>query len=152
MVIRDAEPRDIEAVIRLMRLALEQSVYNHLELDNRAVRRVAMWCIGSPTQFCKVVDIDGELEGVLMAQVEKIWHSPGKQASDLVFYTTEKARGFGGLLARRFVRWALKQKGVKCIQFSVTHGSQHIKRTGKMLEKIGLTYVGGNYMLNLKES
>lgn len=150
MVIRDALPKDISQVMGLMHAALKNTAYSHLELDEPAVRRVAMYGIGSPSQFCQVIDIDGKLEGILLGQVAKIWHSPGRQASDLVFFTTPEARGFGGLLARRFLRWAQKQKGVKIIQISVTSGNANIKRTGKMLEKMGLQHVGGNYILNMR--
>jgi hypothetical protein len=146
MAIRDAKPADINAVVRLCYQALAESFYSEMPMDDRALRRTLMIAIGSPAQFCQVVEIEGELEGVLVGCAEKVWHSTKKQASDLVFYTTPKGRGAGGLLARRFIRWARKQKGVGLIGMSVSFGGPNIKRTGKMLERFGLEYTGGIYL------
>jgi hypothetical protein len=150
-VIRDAVPADINRVMELCREALDNAFYRHLPFDEHAVRRVMMYCIGSPAQFCRVVEIDGSLEGILAGTCEKVWHSTKKQASDVVFFTTEKGRGSGGLLARQFIRWARRRPGVQLIGLSVSYGGANVKRTGKMLEKLGLTYVGGIYMENRYE-
>jgi hypothetical protein len=150
MVIRDARPEEIVEVMDLCRSALAASTYRNLPEDTPSAQRVLMYCIGSPSQFCQVIEMDGKLEGILVGNVEKVWHSTKKQASDLVFYTTEKGKGGGALLARRFLRWARSRPGVELIGMSVSYGGPNIKRTGKMLEKLGLTYVGGIYLEVLK--
>lgn len=146
MVIRDARPGDITQVMALGRMALKSAFYRDLPPDETGFRRVMMYCIGSPAQFCQVVEIDGQIEGILAGHVEKIWYSTKKQASDILFFVTPKGTGAGGLLARRFLRWARQRPGVALIGISVSYGGVNVKRTGKMLQKLGLTYVGGIYM------
>jgi hypothetical protein len=151
MHIRDAVPADITRVMELCQEALDNAFYRHLPLDPQSTRRVMMYCIGSPAQFCQVVEVDGQIEGLLAGTCERVWHSNKKQASDLVFYTTPAGRGSGSLLVRRFIRWARSRPGIGLIGVSVSYGGSNIKRTGKMLEKLGLTYVGGIYMENINE-
>ena len=151
MLIRDALPADINRVMELCQEALDSAFYSHLPLDQQSTRRVMMYCIGSPAQFCQVVEIEGRIEGMLAGTCEKVWHSTRKQASDLVFYTTPAGRGAGSLLVRRFIRWARSRPGIGLIGLSVSYGGSNVKRTGKMLEKLGLTYVGGIYMENINE-
>jgi hypothetical protein len=146
MVIRDARVEDLPQIMALCHRALADAFYNHLPMDEGAVRRQMLYCLSSPAQFLQVVEIDGQVEGMLAGTCEKVWHSTKKQASDLVFYTTDKGRGAGSLLARRFLRWARKRPGVQLIGISVSYGGSNVKRTGRMLEKLGLTYVGGIYM------
>ena len=146
MIIREAKPADIEGVMRVCYLALEASFHPDIPMDDMAVRRAMLYHITAPSQFASVVEVDGEIEGILICQVAKIWHSQKKHASDLVFFCTEKARGGGAIMMRRFLRWARNRKGVAVIAITVTNGGVKIKRTGKMLEKMGLTNVGGNYM------
>ena len=146
MIIREAKPADIEGVMRVCYMALEASFHPDLPMDDMAVRRAMLYHITAPSQFAHVVEVDGQVEGILICQVEKVWHSTKKHASDLVFFCTEKAQGGGAIMVRRFLRWARKQKGVRVICVSVTNGGPKIKRTGKMLEKMGMTNVGGNYM------
>jgi hypothetical protein len=146
MVIRDARVEDMPQIMALCHRALADAFYKHLPMDEGAVRRQMLYCLSSQAQFLQVVEIDGQLEGMLAGTAEKVWHSTKKQASDLVFYTTDKGRGAGSLLARRFLRWARQRPGVQLIGISVSYGGTNVKRTGKMLEKLGLTYVGGIYM------
>jgi L-amino acid N-acyltransferase YncA len=146
MIIRDAKPADIEGVVRLCHMALAATPYSHLPMDDMALRRAMLYHITAPSQFAQVVEVDGQLEGLLVCQVEKVWHSTKKHASDLVYFCTEKGQGGGAIMMRRFLRWAKKQNGVRVIQISVTNGGPKIKRTGRMLEKMGMTFAGGNYL------
>ena len=149
-MIREAVPADITRIMELCQEALDDAFYSHLPLDAQSTRRAMMYCIGSPAQFCQVVEINGRIEGMLAGTCEKVWHSTRKQASDLVFYTTPAGRGAGSLLVRRFIRWARSRPGIGLIGLSVSSGT-NVKRTGKMLEKLGLTHVGGIYMETINE-
>jgi hypothetical protein len=147
MNIRDATHRDLLPIVELCLEALAQAHYKDLPVALADAKQVILFCISSPTQFCQVVEIDGELQGVLIGMADKVWWSTKKQASDLVLYVRPCATGAGSRLARRFIRWANKQKAVALIGMSISLGGTGTKRTGKLLERLGLQNVGSLHMM-----
>lgn len=145
MPVRRARVEDLGALVTLCKLAKAETPYAVLPVDEAAGRKVLLRAISAPTQFCEVLEVGGEVVGALIGYVDGIWWSTKKQASDLVFYVQPAHRGRGGVLARRFINWARAQKGVALVGMSVSSGVNP-KRVGKLLERLGLVYVGGMYL------
>ena len=93
------------------------------------------------------VDIDGEIEGVFIGVANQLWYSRKKQAADLFFYVTDKGKGWGSSLLRRYIQWARFNKGVAEITLGVMSGIGDMERTKKLYEKLGAVKVGDSYVL-----
>lgn len=117
-----------------------------MEIDRPTLKRMVMGLISKDEHFSDVVLVNGVIEGVLLGTVDEIWWSRKSQASDVVFYTTQKGRGQGQKLARRFIAWANAQPNVEMVGMSVSSGGEQSTRAGKLLEHNGLTSVGGIYI------
>ena len=94
-----------------------------------------------------VVEIVGVIEGVFIGVTNQLWYSRKKQSADLFFYVTQKGRGWGSSLLRRYIQWARFNKGVAEITLGVMSGIGDMERTKKLYEKLGAVQVGDSYVL-----
>jgi hypothetical protein len=145
MILREARVEDLPRLIELSRDVAERSLYAHAPLDEGAIRHMMLFCISSKSQFFWVAEFDGQIEAMLAGGVEKIWYSTKKAASEIFYHATEKGASAAGLLARRFVRWARKRPGVVSVSLSIPQQDPRAKRSGKMLQKLGLTHTVSVY-------
>lgn len=148
MLIRDARPQDCGAIFALCVEAHAATPYGHIPMNEILVRKSIAYHVGSPSQFCQVVEVDGRIEGVLIGSVFDNDFG-ARAASDRITYVREKARGAGGLLIRRFIRWAEKRPHIQIIGQSVSSGGSSARRTGRMLERLGLENVGSIHLKTL---
>lgn len=94
-------------------------------------------------------EVEGKVEGVLIGVTNQVWYSGQKEAYDLMFMVSEEGRGYGGMLARRFVRWARQQPGVVQVILSEALGAS--ERTERMYERLGFNYVGKVFRLEVQD-
>jgi|TARA_Y100000310_G_C20526824_1_gene736461 GNAT superfamily N-acetyltransferase len=146
-MIRAAVPHDIPHIIRICKEAHELSVSKGVPLDEGILKKNIQICILSAEHLVNVVETAGAIEGVFIGVTNQLWYSRKKQAADLFFYVTEKGKGWGSSLLRRYIQWARMNRGVVEINLGVMSGIGDMDRTKKLYERLGAVKVGDSYVL-----
>lgn len=145
-MIRKAKFSDIKEIIRICKEAHEKSISFHVPIDDKEATRSLQIVINSRDHCCFVTEIDGNIEGVMIGVSNPLWYSRKKQAADLLLYVTEKGKGTGTFLMRRYISWAKKQPGVKEIMIGTVSGIEY-ERTCKLYERMGAEKIGAIYYI-----
>jgi len=124
-----------------------KSISNNVPLDPKTLRTNIQICVLSAEHFVVVVELDGEIEGALIGVTHQLWYSRKKQAADLFFYVTEKGRGWGAKLMRRFISWSKENRGVKEIMLGINSGIGDKDRTRTLYERMGAVRIGDSFVL-----
>ena len=147
-MIRVAKNSDLPQIIKVCKEAHQLSVSKNVPLDEGVLKKNTQVCILSAEHLVNLFEIDGSIEVVFIGVTNQLWYSRKKQAADLFFYTTDKGKGWGSSLLRRYIRWARFNKGVSEITLGVMSGIGDMDRTKKLYEKLGAVKVGDSYVLS----
>jgi len=146
-MIREAEFKDISGIISVVKDAHGKSISISVPLDSKVLRKSLQVCILSREHYVLVVDLGGSIEGAFIGVTHQIWYSRKKQAADLFFYVTEKGKGWGAKMMRRFITWASEDTGVKEIMLGINSGIGDPERTRKLYERMGAIKIGDSFVL-----
>lgn len=146
MIIRTGKFADINGIIRVCHLAHKNSISSHIPIDDKELRKSLQIIVNSREHCCFVTEVDGSIEGVMLGVSNPLWYSRKRQASDLFLYTTEKGKGTGQFLMRRFISWAKKQPGVREIMLGTNSGID-FERTRKLYERMGAKKIGDAFYI-----
>ena len=147
-MIRNARPEDIPALLDLGAKALAESEHP-ARFDRSKTRKMLRYAImmhrkDGPMRVW-VAETQGEVVGVLIGQMDALFFSSDRYATDLVFYTHPSHRGHGLNLVRRFLEWARNDKKVVDITLQISSGIE-VERTQDLYERLGLKFVGGCFV------
>ncbi len=147
-MIREGTVQDITGLIELGKEAADLSpVYHGLEIDEQRVRRYVAMMIASKTHHVGVLEIDGRIEGALLAQISQMLWMKGRQAGDEFFYVRPAYAGHASALVGQFVEWAQSKPNVNLVGLSTSFG-KNIEKTERFFESCGLKKIGGIFILN----
>ena len=97
-------------------------------------------------QFVMVIDIDGEISGVMIGIVFPTWFGSDLIAVDIALYVKPECRGFASVrLVKQFIAWA-KDKGAKQIRPGISTGD---KSDGRIYRSLGFKDLGESFYLTL---
>ncbi len=143
-MIREAEYKDIPKLVEYLR-GVHQEYARKAKFSDDAVRKVLGIAVSNKKLHnAWVADIDGEIEGILIGVSHQLWYSTQKEVVDLIFHVSEKARGSGFYMARKFQKWAARVPGVAEIYLSETTGPN--ERLHKMYDRMGMKHVGHMFL------
>lgn len=145
-MIRKGKFSDINQIIEVCKEAALKSVSNHVPIHDDVLKKSLQIIIHSPEHCCFVTEIDGKIEGVMLGVSNPLWYSKKKTANDLFVYTTEKGKGSGAYLMRRFISWAKKQPGVEEIMLGTNSGIDQ-DRTKALYERMGAKKIGDSFYI-----
>ena len=146
--VREARIDDINDIHTLALELVSESVYKGIPMDDQQFKRMVATSIGSRSSIVfVVVDSNDKPVGFLIGMVEQLFWSRKKFASDLCTYVRPEARHVGGFMVRRFIRWAKKMPGVVEVTLGLSSGIGDTERIGMMYERMGLSRVGGLYVM-----
>lgn len=142
-MIREAKPRDIDAITRLGIESLEvNNSYPTLRIDPAKVRTMATELVSSASNFAWVSEKDGKVVGAVCGLVHDLMFYERKQLSVVMFYCREP--GDGGLLIRKLVKWFHSRPVLKLCMFTLEPDAD--PRIGRFLVKMGLSQEMPNYV------
>ncbi len=133
-IIRPAVIRDLNGVCALGIEALNDDPLPNLVIKPEGVRKLAIDCISSASNFCWVCEKDGKIVGAVSAIVYEMAFYERRQCEVVQFYCKEP--GEGVKLIREFLKWARSRRIIKLILFTLERGAD--PRIGKMLRRMGL--------------
>ncbi len=143
-MIRDAKVEDWTQLVALGETLLAKTPYSGIELDRQQTLRVYGQCLSSALGFAKVAEQNGEITGLMLGLVDRLWWSKARFASDLIFYCTDGRSGVP--LLRAFVSWAWTIPGV--VEISCAQSSAlKVGQTGKLYQRLGFKKAGGLWTL-----
>lgn len=127
--------------------AAESPTYRDIPFEHDTYGTFLDFAFSNDMYISLICEKDGVIAGAFMAFAYGHLYNPALQASDLGFFVKPEFRGTKAavLLEKEFRDWA-RAKGVKKVGLGVTTGD---KRAGAFYERLGYTYVGSNYVMNL---
>jgi hypothetical protein len=146
-MIRKALDKDVTSIMKVVQEAHEKSISKTVPLDVKTLRRSVQVCVLSREHLVMVVDLDGSIEGAFIGVTHQLWYSRKKQSADLFFYVTEKGKGYGANLMRRFITWSKKDNGVKEIVLGISSGIGDSSRVKQLYQRMGGVRVGDNFVV-----
>ena len=152
VTIRVAQAGEIDALLELGVSAHRESVFSALPFDRERAERACREMTGAAgSKTILVAEKAGRAVGLLAATADHHFFSSAVGATCLMFYVQPDHRG--GLAAVKllhsFKRWA-KVHGASRLYIHVTSGL-HVRRTDKMLRRLGFKQTGGNYAFGVSE-
>ena len=140
-MIRLAEPKDIDAIVKLSIEAHNKSdAYNNIKYDESDSRKVIGGLIVSGSVW-----VTDKVDGVLIAYVQPLWFNHSKLvASSLIFYVRDSAKSAGVKLAKKYIKWA--KENADEVYLSISFGGD-ISRTDKFYSRLNFERIGGSYIL-----
>lgn len=120
----------------ILDLCEEAAFLGNEVLDRDKARNVVLDCIDKG--FCKVIERDGELKGVLLGfKMEHSYLLTNPNAHELVWYVRPEERGRLGAarLLRDFISWAKENECDRVIMSSFT--GKFLEVSDRMLTKAG---------------
>jgi GNAT superfamily N-acetyltransferase len=140
-MIRDATADDVPALVELGRVMHAESArfsrlaFSEARLD--ATLRIAI-----ERHFARVIEVDGEVIGGMVALLTPHWFSDDLTACDLALFTHPRARGTSAAarLLKEYAAWA-KASGSMLTLFGVMSGV-NVDQTVALCERIGWRRAG----------
>jgi hypothetical protein len=151
-MIRPAKFGDIPRLTDLMREMQGRSCYAHCTLEEGRFKEICRQAIqahgGSACLF--VAERDGQVQGFVIGALERLYGiAKERYASDLLTYTAEGADARDGIgLYDALLAWAeevAEAFDVVAIELGATDAVSDHQRTGRLLERKGLTQYGAIY-------
>lgn len=146
---RPATHSDIPAMCALFLALKRKSDYVTIPHDLERAKATMRRCITSPQAYAGVVEDDGEVVAVLIGVTDTFWWGPRRYVSDIGFYSARWSAG--RLLARHFIDWAWRQRGVVEVLMGESSGLGS-RATRAFYEDLGFRSVGGMYRLSRYEA
>lgn len=119
-MIRKATPSDLPSAVSLAIEALEIDSYDELLISRERVQSLANECISSPSHFAWVSEINGNVEGALLAFNSPMEFYERNSASILQWYCKN---GDGMKLMSEFMSWFRSRPIIKQIQYTGERGA-----------------------------
>jgi GNAT superfamily N-acetyltransferase len=150
MRIRKATQADRTQTVALGRTLHAEGAYAFLPFDEAFATALFEAHTGDPESACLWVgEQDNTLTGFLAGRVDPYVFCREYVAHDTLFYVAPMHRGSG--VAQALVvafRDYARRRGARELCLSVSSGVR-ARRVGRLYERLGLDFVGGNYMQRL---
>jgi GNAT superfamily N-acetyltransferase len=118
--------------------------------DEAKVERNYLALLSSGYTYCKVLEVDGEIVGVLAGGISDLWWADALIAADQVFFVLPEHRGKGGLkLLKDFIKWAKGFVKVKQICLNISIGGNAADRTDALYDRLGFQRIGSSFILGV---
>lgn len=128
----------------------EEGDYSGVPFDiEKASQSILQMVIKNPNAF-GVLAYDGDTPvGMIAGSVTPYFFSRGMMASDYVWYVQPEYRGSRAAIKmlKMFLSWSRDMGAMEAYVGVSTNVSP--QRTGKLLERLGFTHIGGNYKVEL---
>lgn len=148
MIIRDARFGDIKPLMAFLHEYHEKSEYSGIRIDDKTLERSLQVTVNDRFHQTWLVEVNDRLEGALIVAANQLWFSRKREAVDVFYYVTDKARGAGAALLRKYIAWARSEPTVARIMLGVTSNDVKTDRTERMYELFGAKRVGSiHYIL-----
>ena len=152
MLIRPAREEDRAQTVALGKEMHAESAYAFLPFEEERAQAQALFDahIGDPETACLWIGEENqELMGLLAGRIDQYMFCYEYVAHDTLFYVTPRHRGSGvaQALIIAFRKWA-RQRGARELALRISTGI-HARRIGRLYERLGLFFVGGNYKQRL---
>lgn len=148
MMIRLASAEDIPQLLDIGEKAIKESGHP-ARFDRKKTRQMIFNLILAQRKGNNhrvwVLFNSGVVCGVFIGQIDTLYFSQDKYATDLIFYVLPEHRGHGVKLVRKFVEWASSHKKVVDITLQQSSGID-MERTSKLYARIGFKLVGGCFV------
>lgn len=152
MIVRPAEPYDVEACVELGRALHQESPrYRDLPYNEDAIHKLAHLCFTNPDYAAFVAEKDGEVIGMLSGAISSYFFCNLKFAADFTFYVQPEFRGTSAAfrLLSAFSLWA-KIMGCREVRFGVTTAIKP-ELAGRLYTKMGFVPEGTIYLKSIEE-
>lgn len=148
--VRDARVEDILRIYDLGLELLDDSFYRGIKVNDTKFKRTVAMLIGSKLGKVLVIADEQDIaQGFLVGMADELFFSNSKFVTDLCMYARPDARYMAGFMIKRFLRWGMSVKGVVEITLGISSGMGDPERIGRIYERLGLTRVGGLYMMRV---
>ena len=148
--VRLADIPDIDAIVELGRELLSKSVYQGIKPDEQKFKVTVAGLIGHKRGVVYViVDDDNKPQGFFLGMVEELFFSSKQYATDLAVYVRDGYRNLAPRMYNKFIAWAKNKPKVVEITLGVSSGIGDTERVGDLYEKLGLSRVGGLYLMRV---
>ncbi|MGE4399448.1 MAG: N-acetyltransferase family protein [Campylobacterales bacterium] len=148
MIIRPAEPKDVDALVELAKVNTKESRFERLPFDEGRVRFKVGQMIArlqSSNFFAVACKGDGTVIGYQIGYIEEYFFCSKTVAASVFLFVHPDYRG--GLAAPKLIMafrsWA-KNRGAAELYIGIAGGVE-IEKSGRFLQKMGLQLTGGNY-------
>lgn len=158
-MVRDAQFRDIPAIVSIMRRALDRSVYadsgtfdeqGSKQLLMHSIQRHGHTNLGGALVLVSEGD-EGRVCGFVIGFIDNVY--PGmveRMATDLLFICEEGTPAHDpGIIIRRLVEWGRSAPKVIEIHLGVSGAIGDPERTGRLYERAGLERCGAMYRMEV---
>lgn len=139
---------DIPAIVDIVAEEVPQlPSYKAMRVDKGRIDFVLRHNVTNSNFMCVLLMADGVVVGGVAGQVTMLAFSTDPVATDVFFFIKPEHRSLwtADQLIIRYVEWA---RARKCVLIMASHRSGHRDAgMGKLLERHGFEYVGGNYHL-----
>lgn len=140
MMLRSATLSDREAIIGLAKVQMERYP---LRPDHSKIKELATEAISSPRHFAWVVDVGGQIQGVLIGLTgDNLWAQ--RQNCNIALWVSD-VPGQGAKLLRKFRDWVLSRRAIKVA--GMCPDLELDSRILKLVERAGFSRQGGAYLL-----
>lgn len=147
-MIRAAVPNDIERLVELGRQLHAESWFAHMPFDPAVLAATIARVL--EVGFAYVHERDGTIDGGMLGMLAPSWFGAGSIAGDLTLFVQQNRRG--GIacyrLVEAFIAWA-GARGALEVSLGISTGVKPAM-LGKLYERIGFTYVGGQYKMKMR--
>ena len=144
-MIREATREDAPAIVDILAALHEITSFAPVDFSEvKAKHAVVSFIEGG--QFARVIDLDGEIAGVMIGIVFPTWFGSDLIAVDIALYVKPECRGFASVrLVKQFIAWA-KDKGAKQIRPGISTGD---KSGGRIYRSLSFKDLGESFYLTL---
>lgn len=144
-MIRNATREDAQPIVDILAALHEITSFSPVDFSEVKAKHAVMAFVDGG-QFVRVVDVDGQIVGVMIGIVFPTWFGTDIIAVDVALYVKPEHRGFASVrLVKQFVDWA-KEKGAKQIRPGISTGD---KAGGRIYRKLGFSDLGESFYLTL---
>jgi GNAT superfamily N-acetyltransferase len=142
-MIRIAIADDESAIVRLVRQAWTEHPLGDIEEDEDVIRKNVRSAIKSPLVYMRVIDIDGEIHGVIAGTIVPAMNFRGDVATDIITYVKPEYRGKGLALLRGFMKWAFGFTSVRYVALGISSGDSKTEELYQRLkfQRLGATFI-----------
>lgn len=148
--VRLADIPDMKHIVELGYELLGKSFYNGIKPDEPTFKMTVASMMGSKRGVVYVaVDDDDVPQGFFLGMVDDLFFSKERYATDVAVYVRDEYRHLAPRMYRSFIAWAKNKPRVREITLGISSGIGDAERTGKMYSKLGLSRIGGLYMMRI---
>lgn len=145
-MIRRATKHDVDAIFELLVEAHDRS-YNYGKVGYSELRTTSYlynMISENPNMYIIVDEHNGEINGVLVAEIQPDWLTDGHRAFTHILYARVGHSGLG--LIRDFVKYAKSWKKVKKIMIATSYDDERTSRADQLFQHLGFVPVGKQYV------